>query len=201
MTEAVFQAYFARAVTDPRFRRRLAAHGERTLKTESALTARERDRLVTLAMDPGMDAIRTIHKGFRLGKLMPMLPLTCALLGPLRLNREAHAFWKLRPPLTFHFLEEALAFCEFLDERMQSGVLKAAYLDEILVFERAALHLRAAHVMGDEHARQVVRFQHDPEKLMALIAARKRRSRVRVRACTLVGELQGQAEPTWSMLD
>jgi hypothetical protein len=148
-----------------------------------------------------MDAISTIHKGFRLGKLMPMLPLTCALLGPRRLNREAHAFWKSRPPLTFHFLEEALAFCEFLDGRMQSGTLKAAYLDEILVFERAALRLQAARVAGDEHARQVVRFRHDPEKLMALIAAHKRRSRVRVRACTLLGELHGQDEPVWSIVD
>jgi hypothetical protein len=97
---------------------------------------------VTIAGDRGLDMNRTLHKGFRLGKLRALLPLTCSLLTPARLASEVAAFWQDNPPASFSFLPEALEFCAFLERRP----LRSVYLAEVLAYERATLELERARV-------------------------------------------------------
>ncbi len=91
----------------------------------------ETERLLAAAADPGLDATRTIHKSFRLSKLLLVLPLTRSVLGPARFGREVAAFWAARPPVGFYYLDEALSFCDFLRARLRDG-LRVAYLREVV---------------------------------------------------------------------
>ena len=122
MTALAFQTAMARLIVEPDFRDAVRAEGAGALP--GPLTALEASRLVTIAHDRGLDMNRTLHKGFRLGKLRALLPLTCALLTPARLAREVAAFWQANPPASFSFLPEALEFCAFLERRP----LRSAYL-------------------------------------------------------------------------
>src|SRR6185295_2861792 len=60
MSAATFQALFARLVIDPTFRDDVRAQGATAL--DGDLTALERERLLFVSADPGMDVTRTLHK-------------------------------------------------------------------------------------------------------------------------------------------
>ena len=137
MSEPAFQSVFARLVTDPDFRDRIRNRGSAALvSADFQLSRKEMSDLVAVARSPGIDVMRTLHKGFRLNKLFSMLPLTCRLLGLTRLAREAGAFWAGRPASSFYYLEEAEAFASFLERRRREG-LRVPYLVEVLAYERA----------------------------------------------------------------
>lgn len=86
MTQQTFQAVLARLVVDPTYRDLVRSQGERALPSD--LNELQRQRLIFAAGNKGIDITGTLHKGFRLGKILSMLPLTCALLGNKRLARE-----------------------------------------------------------------------------------------------------------------
>ena len=89
-----------------------------------------------MSVDAGLDITRTLHKGFRLGKLLTHLPLTRVLLDRDTMAREVGGFWRRRPPVSFYFLEQALAFCAYLLERVRAGDLEVRYLEEIAALSR-----------------------------------------------------------------
>jgi hypothetical protein len=142
--QIALQRALARLVTDPDFRDRVRAEGEAPLPND--LSPLERERLLAAAVAPGMDITRMLHKGFRLGKLRALLPLTCALLGDTRLSREVTHFWAARPATSFYYLDEAAAFCAYL-RRRQGGGLRVAFLADVIAYEEAGLRLQG-------HARQ-----------------------------------------------
>jgi len=144
---AAFQSALARLVMDPAFRNQVRAEGPRA--AGGTLTPVERRRLAAAAADPGMDAVRIVHKGFRLAKLLSMLPATCAVLGEEGMAREVPAFWLLRPSRGRHYAEEAEAFCAYLEMRLRAG-LTVPGLAAVIVVERARLRQR-------ERARTTVR--------------------------------------------
>jgi hypothetical protein len=184
VSEAAFQSAFARLVVDPDFRDRVRENGEAALGKD--LSALERERLLSIAGDPGLDVTRTLHKGFRLAKLLAWVPLTCAVIPKDVLAREIGEFWQQRPPVSFYFLEEAVAFCEYLLERIRSG-LDVPYLAEVAAYERAALELQRARPAGDLPEPQVVDFLHDPEVLLASLARSEVPPELPERACRLIG--------------
>ncbi|HYN22448.1 MAG TPA: hypothetical protein VE078_15925, partial [Thermoanaerobaculia bacterium] len=184
MSESAFQSELARLVVDPDFRDRVRERGEAALRED--LSELERVRLVAIAKDPGIDVTRTLHKGFRLAKLLAWVPLTCAVIPRDVLAREVGNFWQQRPPVSFYFLEEAAAFCEYLLERVSSG-LDVPYLVEVAAYERASLELQRARPAGEVALPQVVDFLHDPEVLLASLARREVPPELPEQACRLIG--------------
>ena len=192
MSAATFQSLMAQLVIDPAFRQRVQASG---LPVDADLDARERQRLRHIAASPGLDINRTLHKGFRFGKLRALLPLTCALLQGPRLHTAVARFWALHPPRSFYFLPEAIEFCDFL----LTQPTHSKYLHEVVGFERAHLELQRART--DELPPQTVHFQHDPSKLLGPLAQGKVPLGVPLRPCTAVGTLDGQGQAQWVLQD
>ena len=193
MTALAFQTALARLIVEPDFRDAVRASGAAALA--APLTPLEASRLVTIASDRGLDMNRTLHKGFRFGKLRALLPLTCSLLTPVRLAREVAAFWQANPPASFSFLPEALEFCGFLVQRQ----LRLVYLSEVLAFERATLELERARVGPPPP--QSVRFRHDPVRLLGTLAAGRRPRSVPERPCVLLGSKDGEEPARWTLVD
>lgn len=193
MTALAFQTALARLIVDPDFRDAVRARG--AIALSGSLTALETSRLVTIAHARGVDLNRTLHKGFRLGKLRALLPLTCALLTPARLAREVAAFWREHPPASFSFLPEALEFCAFLERRR----VRSVYLAEVMAYERATLELERARVGAPPP--QSVRFRHDPVRLLGALAGGRRPRAVPARPCLLLGSKEGDAPLHWTLVD
>jgi len=170
MSALAFQTALARLIVQPDFRDAVRRDGAAALP--GPLTALEASRLATIAHDRGLDMNRTLHKGFRLGKLRALLPLTCALLTPTRLAREVAAFWQANPPASFSFLPEALEFGAFL-ERARVGPAPP----------------------------QSVRFRHDPVRLLGTLAAGRRSHSVPPRPCLLLCSKDGDAPLRWTLVD
>jgi hypothetical protein len=181
----VFQSALARLIVDPDFREDVREH--RAAALPSPLTPLERERLLAVSVDPGLDITRTLHKGFRLGKLLTHLPLTRVLLDRDTLAREVGEFWRRRPPVSFYFLEEALAFCDYLLERMRTGDLRVRYLEEITAYERAALELQRTRTDSSSPPPQRVEFHHDPLPLIAALARGEVPATATLRRCQLLG--------------
>ena len=189
MSQAAFQARLARLLVDNAFRDDVRERGEEALDGE--LTAVERRRLVAVASDNGLGVTRTLHDGWRMSKVLLMLPLTCVVLGDL-LAEELKAFWPTRVPRSLYFHGEAIAFCDHL---LRPDGPRPRYLDEVAAFERATLVLRTAW-SGERPAPQQVPFRHDPEVLLAALAEGAVPAEVPERPIVLVGlpPVSGQVE-------
>ncbi len=189
MSLLAFQSNLLRLIADPEFRDRVIADGEAALDRD--LNTKERQRLQRIAIDRGLEINRTLHKGFRLGKLRALLPLTCTLLGSRRLTRELPMFWMQRPASSFSFIPEALEFCAYLAKRKP----RIRYLDEVLGYERATLELERARI-GDAPA-QIIRFHHDPTQLLGALSAGKRPRAISVCECRIIGTRDGDGQVCW----
>lgn len=195
MSAAVFQSALARLVVDPDFRNGVRGSGAETLP--DGLSDLERERLLAVVIDPGLEITHMLHKGFRLAKLLAWIPLTCAVLGREVRTREVGEFWKRRLPLSFYYLEEAVAFCDYLLERVKEG-LAIPYLEEIAAYERASLELRRARPVGEVADSQTVEFRHNPEALLGALARGESLADVPEMPYRLVGRrVEGGVE--WSL--
>lgn len=163
MSAAVFQSALARLVVDPEFRDGVRERGEAALPGD--LSDLERERLIHVAGHPGLDVTRTLHKGFRLSKLLTWLPLTCSVLDSEALAREVGGFWRRRLPVTFYYLEEAVDFCDYLLERLERGAVR-----DVVAYERASLELQRARPEGVPVPLQVVHLRHDPQELLTALS-------------------------------
>ncbi len=139
MSLRAYQAALARLVIEPDVRADVRQDG--TQLSGYDLTTRERRRIFAAATDRGMDITRTLHKGWRLNKVLAFLPATCALLGEERLAQELSIFWRNQAPTSLYFLEEALAFSSHLLERVRTG-LAIENLGDVLAYERSKLEAR-----------------------------------------------------------
>lgn len=190
MSAAVFQSALSRLICEADFAAEVVARGESVLPPE--LTGVERRRLVAVAGDPGLRVTRTLHQGFRLSKLLNLLPLTFTLLGRDVARREVAAFWRRRPSMGFYFLEEAVAFCEHLLEGWaEAGVPDAGpatpYLVEVVDYERAGLELQRARPAGEAVPPQWVEFRHDPLPLLAELGRGRVPAEAEERHCAMLG--------------
>jgi hypothetical protein len=193
MSVAVFQSALARLVVDPDFRDGVRERREAALPGE--LSDLERERLIHVAGHPGLDVTRTLHKGFRLSKLLTWLPLTCSVLDSEALAREVGEFWRLRLPVTFYYLEEAVGFCDHLLERMGAGAER-----DVIAYERASLELQRARPEGEEAPVQVVDLGRDPQELLEALSRGEPLAGVPERPCQLIGTKEvGRVE--WRILE
>lgn len=188
-----FQASMARLIVDPDFRDRVRAAGA-AAGSGGPLSALEARRLDAIAADPGLAVNRTLHKGFRLGKLRALLPLTCRVLGPRALLRLVPAFWAQRPPSSFYFLPEALEFCAFLESQRS----RSRYLRDVLAYERATLELERAEPTA---AREVqVHFEHDPAALLVALARGTRPRAIPRHSCTAIASRDEDGRLHWQLV-
>lgn len=192
MSLELFQATMVRLIADPDFRDRVRSREKHSLP--NALSSREADRLLVIANSRGLDVNRTLHKGFRLGKLRALLPLTCQALGSRRLGREASAFWLAHPPTSFYFLPEAIQFCDFLASRPHLG----RYVADARAYERATLELQRARIGAAPP--QTIRFHYDPGRLLATLAAGQRPRGIDRKDCTAVGDLDVEGRVRWQIV-
>jgi hypothetical protein len=199
MSLQAFQAALARLVTDADFRQRLRSQGSEVLGSD--LSPRERARLARLADDHGLDVTASLVTSFRLGKILALLPLTRVLLGDERLVRELRLFWAEHPPTSFYAVEESLAFCDHLQRRRRSNHLRAAYLDDVLAYERAVLELRKPRPIGERPPPQFVRFRHDPARLLNSLGEGRRPRAVPKLACAFTGVLDEDGTIDWIVAD
>ena len=190
MSAATFQSLMARLVIDPAWRVSVLAQG---FPEDADLSALERRRLNAIAASTGLDTNQTLHKGFRLGKIKALLPLTTTLLKGEALQAALSGFWAQHPPRTFYFLPEAIEFCDFLLARPSHD----PYLHEVAAFERAHLELQRART--DEPAPQAVRFVHHPSQLLGPLTQGRRPVSVARRPCTAVGVRDAQGQAQWTL--
>jgi hypothetical protein len=167
MSQQAFQSDLVRLIIDPDFRELVRAGTEAVLSPD--LTNRERERLRLVAADPGMNVNRTLHKGFRLGKLRALLPMTCTVLGTQRLAEELAVFWREELPSSFYFLPEALCFCLYLQNRIATG-MTVEYLDEVVAYEQAVLELQRVRPEEEKAEPRMIVFRHDPMALLTELA-------------------------------
>lgn len=197
MSRRAFQTALARLVTDPDFRAEVRAGGVAALA--GRLTPLERRRLLAAAADRGMDVTRALHKAFRLGKLLTQLPLTCRLLGTERMACEVERFWKRRPPRSFYFLEEAVAFCDYLLARAPSGP-GVEHLEEVVRYERAAKVLKRARAEGLRPDPERVEFRCDPSALLAALGRGEAPAGIAPLDCVLEARLTEEGEVAWDVV-
>jgi len=189
MTEVAFQRALGRLVTDRRFRRRLG----RGTALPAGLSGLERRRLAALAAAPGVALTARLIDSFRLGKLITLLPLTRALLGPARFAREAEAYCAKTPPTSFYLADEALAFCVHL----AAARPRRPYLAEVVAYERAMIELKRPRPSGTARPNQRVVFEHDPARLLPPLARGGRPRAVPRRRHVAIGFLGADGEVDW----
>jgi len=195
MSQESFQSLLARMVVDAEFRRRVRDSG--MIDTDFDLTDLERRRLLAAAQEDGLSITSTLHTGFRLGKILSMLPLTSQLLGSKRLSRELKKFWGAYVSHSFYYLEEAIAFCDFLERRERPRPIR--YLDEVVAYERARLEAQRPEPARTSHPR--VRFEHDPQKLLEALVLRRRPRSIPKRACWLTPNRELDGSIRWDIED
>lgn len=189
MSQANFQRVLGRLVTDRDFRVRLrqGAAGPRR-----GLSAIERRRLMAIAAAPGLALTARLIDSFRLGKLITLLPLTRALLGPVRFAREAEAYCAKVPPVSFYLADEALAFCDHLQT-----ACRRPYLAEVMGYERAMIELKRPRPDGAPRPSQRVVFEHDPAVLLPLLARGERPRALPRRRHVAIGFLGAEGRVDW----
>jgi hypothetical protein len=137
-----FQSELMRLIVDPTFREDAVASIS-TFASDPQLTPREQRRLAAVARSDGLGITVLLHRGWRLGKLLSLMPATCALLGPDRLAAELGTFWRDRLPDSLYFHEEALAFADHL-AREKELFNQIPTLEGVLAHERGRLETRRA---------------------------------------------------------
>jgi hypothetical protein len=133
---ARFQSLLMRLVVDTAFRDAARADPGVVLN-DSGLTPLEQRRLMHAALSDGLGVTVMLHRGWRLGKLLSLMPGTCALLGPDRVATELGMFWRERLPDSLYFRDEALAFADHLERRGLSVSIPG--LDRMMTEERGRI--------------------------------------------------------------
>ncbi|GAA1865216.1 hypothetical protein GCM10009715_10490 [Paeniglutamicibacter psychrophenolicus] len=130
------------------------------------LTGLERERLQSQGLDAGMALARKLHEGWRLTKLLTLLPRTFDVGDPELLSRLVAEFWSATPPRSLYFESEAAEFARIVTRNSPSGTL----LHEVAVLEGALL-AAAGHRPNAVGQTTTVRLNRDPRDLMSGTAA------------------------------
>lgn len=132
-----------RLVVDTSFRERASGEGA-VFFDDPQLTPLEGRRLTHVARSDGLGITVMLHRGWRLGKLLSLMPGTCAVLGPDRVAAELGVFWRERLPDSLYFQDEALAFAAHLAGR--EDLLAIPGLQAVLAHERGRLERGPSNV-------------------------------------------------------
>jgi hypothetical protein len=134
-----------RLIVDASFRESAVADAA-IFVSDPQLTPREQRRLADVAQSDGLGITVMLHRGWRLGKLLSLMPGTSTILGRDRLAAELGAFWRDRLPDSLYFHDEALAFADHLAHR-QDHLRAIPALEAVLAHERARLEGRPSQAI------------------------------------------------------
>jgi hypothetical protein len=182
-----FQRALSDLVMSPGFRAAAGADPEAAFAAFE-LSARERERLVALAGDPGLRTGTFIHRSFRLSILSNSIPRTCKALGSRGIKELVGEYWRDHGPRSYYYAQEATRFGEFALARLRQGGLGfsgSLLLPEVLLTELAMLDLRREEAWPGAAAGppalsgtaclhplcRVVRWRCDPEAALAALEA------------------------------
>jgi hypothetical protein len=142
MGELAFQTALVRFLTDPTLRN-LALDGEETAGGNGGAAGVSTEDLARLRqLDHGRTAVFSeLLLLNRVSKVVEGLPWTTALLGN-GLWPMANEFNQACPPTHAKKLREAIAFAEFLQERIASRPAEPPFLADVVAYEAAVLELR-----------------------------------------------------------
>ena len=192
---AAFQSLLTRLVTNLELQRAIAADGEAAIAGFD-LTPTERRRAVTLATDRGVVLTTTLVESFRLGQILTLLPLTRTLLGDDRLGVEARRFWLECPPRSFYAVDEVIAFCDYLECRLDED-LDVPCLADVISLERTMLALRRPSTRRGAVTREI-HLQHDAVQLLGPLAAGQMPENVRHNPCVIVATVEDDGSLHWA---
>jgi hypothetical protein len=164
----------------------------------AGLTGVEQGQLDHVAAQSGLATVRMLYQSWRLTKVLTLLPLTVGALGddaPELLTE----FWRQRPARGPYFVEECLAFLDYLDGR--AAELGVPGLTDLAAFERARLGLHAEISAGRQRATVRVRFDHDPAAVFRAAHATGARVDLVPAPTTLQGELSADGSERWSVVE
>jgi hypothetical protein len=164
----------------------------------AGLAGAEQGQLVDVAEQPGLATVRMLYQSWRLTKVLTLLPLTVGALGddaPALLTE----FWRQRPARGPYFVEECVAFLDFLDGR--AAELGVPGLTDLATFERARLGMHEEISAGRQRATALVRFDHDPAAVFRAARAAEERVELDPAPTTLQGELSADGTERWSIAE
>jgi hypothetical protein len=137
------------------------------------LTERERDRLVAVSRQPGMDLNCTLARSNRFAPIYDAFPLTCTLLGT-QLREVLDELWRSAHPTNYQLSGEIDAFAKLLTAKLTGGEIANPYLPDILGYEAVCWELAQSlrHEPPSSVARQKsVAFRYDPSALLPALEA------------------------------
>ncbi len=167
MSLSGFQRALARLVLSAPDIRRLAGGDDRGLSALE-LTDRERERLRSVARQPGIWLCCSLARANRFEAIADAYPMTCVVLEP-GLRELLDEVWSATPPTNYQFQGEAALFAARVEAGLATGTLTGEYLEEVFRYEAAcwdlAQWLRRPHD-GADPPRATVTFRHAPDRLL-----------------------------------
>jgi hypothetical protein len=165
MNSPDFQLAFATLIASPQLCKQ-AIDDEPSVFDQFALTEKEKARLRSVVRQKGMSICCSLYRMNRITPLYTQLTQTATLLGD-ELITLAEEFWESYPDSSLQFKEEVLAFGQFLLAKLETGLLKFPYLQEILRLELAMNELSYA----PDIIEKTVHFDHN---IVAILLAMDR---------------------------
>lgn len=190
MTMAAFQRAMCDLIASPELCVKLVQAPEEVLGRYD-LSDRDRRRLLEVVQQPGMLVNCSLYRANRLSPIYNLIPHTCFVLGAALLS-EATEFWEGYRETRLQFHEEVQQFGDFLQRRLEMGLLQNPLLAEVLEYELALNEFRYTPrlevlarleqnttVAGESKRVQlhplirVLLFTHEPKRLLEFLDERR----------------------------
>jgi hypothetical protein len=110
-----FYSSLAALIRDPGLIRRTRS-GDHDWLLEFDLSFAERERILVMAGQAGMEVMCSLYRSNRLAALVDTVPAIVRALGD-RLESTVSDFWAVNPGSDLQFRTEAVAFCGFVRQR------------------------------------------------------------------------------------
>jgi len=131
---------------------------------QADLTPLERERLVSQATDAGLALSRKLHKGWRLTKLLTLLPITFRVGDPGLLSDLVDAYWRDHLPQGLYFEAEAAGFAAFVAGQVPASTA----LHDAARLEGALLAVGQRGPSAPSGPIEL-RLAHDPRRLLSAV--------------------------------
>jgi hypothetical protein len=188
VSAAAFQAALAALVADQPVRAELLYE----------LSERERGRYTSLVSQRGVPVMRMLYFGWRLAKVLSLLPLTTKAIGDQIMALHLRRFWSESRATSYYFVDEVFAFIETLERYLPS--VARVQVAQILSFEKARLTLRRAQSRGQPPTPLEERCQLDVPALLSALEAGTDLTDVPAANAVLRGQLTRDGEELWTIV-
>lgn len=165
-----FQRALAEMTLDAALAARVKQQGAQALQ-RYALDAREQQRLLQVAQQPGMVLNCTLARTNRFTAIAESYPMSCVVVEPV-LRELLDALWSQDRPAGYQLTSDVAAFARRL-QRDRALHRRFEYLREVFAYERACIALvnqtRRVALTRMAGRVRVVDFEHDPAELLSAL--------------------------------